>query len=452
MGPTGPQGPGGAIAHYGVFYSNQDQTAALPDTGYAMSLNNTVEANGISVQSGTEILFGYSGTYDLQFSAQFHNTGGGGSGERVRIWLAKNGLAVPDTNTVVLVGTNNPYVVAAWDFMLTVDAGDTLELYWDTDNTNIRLEHLDADAPAPATPSVIVSVMQVTYTQMGATGATGVAGPTGANGVQGVTGVTGATGPQGVIGVTGVTGATGPQGATGVGTTGATGAQGVTGVTGATGPQGATGVGTTGATGVAGPTGVTGATGPQGATGVGTTGATGVAGPTGATGPTGPAGATGSTNIDISPTNPPAPVEGDLYWNSEDGNIYIWYVDIDGGQWVNALAGSAGVQGATGATGPTTIPQNSQTSSYTLQASDVGKHISITTGGVTVPQNVFAIGDVVSIYNNSGSSQTVTQGTGVTLRLAGTATTGNRTLAQYGVSTILCVASNTFAILGGGIS
>lgn len=98
------------------------------------------------------------------------------------------------------------------------------------------------------------------------------------------------------------------------------------------------------------------------------------------------------------------------------------------------------------------IPQNSQTSAYVLVAADAGRHISITTGGVTVPSGVFAIGDTISIYNNSTSNQTITQGGSVTLRQAGTANTGNRTLAQYGVATVICVASNTFVISGAGLS
>jgi hypothetical protein len=98
------------------------------------------------------------------------------------------------------------------------------------------------------------------------------------------------------------------------------------------------------------------------------------------------------------------------------------------------------------------VPQNSKTSSYTLVVEDTGKHISITTGGVTVPASVFSVGDAISIFNNSTSNQTITQGSSVTLRNAGTANTGNRTLAQYGICTILCVASNTFVIFGAGLS
>lgn len=98
------------------------------------------------------------------------------------------------------------------------------------------------------------------------------------------------------------------------------------------------------------------------------------------------------------------------------------------------------------------IPQNAQTAAYVLTASDVGKHISITTGGVTVPQSVFSVGDNVTIFNNSTSNQTITQGTGVTLRAGGSTATGNRTLANYGVATILCVATDVFVVTGTGLT
>jgi hypothetical protein len=98
------------------------------------------------------------------------------------------------------------------------------------------------------------------------------------------------------------------------------------------------------------------------------------------------------------------------------------------------------------------IPQNSKTAAYTLVVGDAGKHINITTGGVTVPSGVFSTGDAVTIYNDSSSDQTVTQGSSVTLRSAGTADTGNRTLAQRGICTLLCVASNEFVISGAGLS
>jgi len=98
------------------------------------------------------------------------------------------------------------------------------------------------------------------------------------------------------------------------------------------------------------------------------------------------------------------------------------------------------------------IPATTKTSAYTLVATDAGKHINITTGGITVPSGVFSVGDVVSIYNNSNNNQTITKSSGVTLRGAGTSSISDRTLAQYGLATILCVAPNVFVIVGSGLT
>ena len=94
------------------------------------------------------------------------------------------------------------------------------------------------------------------------------------------------------------------------------------------------------------------------------------------------------------------------------------------------------------------VPANSQTSAYTLVIGDRGKQVLITTGGVTVPQSVFSVGNIVTIVNNSGTAQTITQGTGVTMHQAGTANTGNRTLAAWGIASVLCVGSSVFVISG----
>jgi hypothetical protein len=100
------------------------------------------------------------------------------------------------------------------------------------------------------------------------------------------------------------------------------------------------------------------------------------------------------------------------------------------------------------------VPQNSQTSAYTLALTDAGKHISITTGGVVIPANssiAFPVGTAIAIFNNSGSNQTISITTD-TLRQAGTASTGSRTLAQYGLATCVKVASTTWVISGAGLS
>jgi len=110
--------------------------------------------------------------------------------------------------------------------------------------------------------------------------------------------------------------------------------------------------------------------------------------------------------------------------------------------------GSAVTLNATGAT------VNSQSGAYVAAASDAGKIISITTGGVTINNSVFSAGNVVTIYNNSGSSQTITQGSGVTLQWSGqtSSTTGNRTLALYSVASIFFLSASSAVISGNGLT
>ena len=92
--------------------------------------------------------------------------------------------------------------------------------------------------------------------------------------------------------------------------------------------------------------------------------------------------------------------------------------------------------------------------SYVLTAADNGQMVSITTGSVTINSGIFAspFGQTISIYNNSTTSMSILAGSGVTLRLAGTLSTGTRTLARYGVATTICVSSNTFVVSGAGLS
>lgn len=100
------------------------------------------------------------------------------------------------------------------------------------------------------------------------------------------------------------------------------------------------------------------------------------------------------------------------------------------------------------------LPQNAQTGAYTLALSDAGKQVANTTGGWVIPANgsvAFPIGTAIALYNNSGSNQTISI-TSDTLRQAGTANTGTRTLAQYGLATCTKVSSTTWVISGAGLS
>jgi len=157
-------GGGGIAGYYGSFYSSVDQVDGV--TPIAMAVENTDLSNGISMVNNlagkkTRITFANSGVYNIQFSAQFHNTGGGGSGNTTNIWFRLNEANIPNSDTKLTVPSNAPYVVAAWNFMSALAAGDYVEIMWYTDNVNVIIEHEAATATTPAIPSIIITANQV---------------------------------------------------------------------------------------------------------------------------------------------------------------------------------------------------------------------------------------------------------------------------------------------------
>jgi ethanolamine utilization microcompartment shell protein EutL len=85
----------------------------------------------------------------------------------------------------------------------------------------------------------------------------------------------------------------------------------------------------------------------------------------------------------------------------------------------------------------------------TFNAAAKGQRVAIT-AGVTIPASTYAAGDVFSFYNDSAVDVLITQGSGLTLRLDGTTTTGNRTLRARGTCSVW-FNSATEAIITGSL-
>ena len=122
------------------------------------------------------------------------------------------------------------------------------------------------------------------------------------------------------------------------------GAQGNAGTPGAQGHQGVTGSGAQGATGAQGDNGAQGAIGTQGAQGhqgfQGTTGAQGVQGQVG-----------GGASITSQADPPTGANDGDLWWDSDEGPLLLYYNDGNSSQWVDISTGPMGAQGSQGTQG-----------------------------------------------------------------------------------------------------
>ena len=100
-----------------------------------------------------------------------------------------------------------------------------------------------------------------------------------------------------------------------------------------------------------------------------------------------------------------------------------------------------------------------KTGSYTLATADVGKYVQIGSGGsITIPDATFAEGDIISLFNNTSGSITITTLNQIsTAYIAGTNTNrggssgSNISLATRGVATILFISS-TVCVVSGNVS
>lgn len=97
-------------------------------------------------------------------------------------------------------------------------------------------------------------------------------------------------------------------------------------------------------------------------------------------------------------------------------------------------------------------PVGTKTGSYTLATSDIGKYVQVGSGGsITIPNSTFAEGDVVSIFNNTTGSITITCSI-ATAYVAGVDTdVSSMTLVTRGVATVLFISS-TVCVVSGNVS
>jgi hypothetical protein len=141
----------------GSFYLTTQQTIPVINTAYAIPFTNTSESNQVAIGTTTShIVTSVAGYYNFQFSAQMAKTSG--STMSAWIWPRVNGVDIPDSNTKIqLTGSGSSEMVASWNFILPMNAGDYFELYWAADHADVIIKAEAANTFSPAIPPVILT-------------------------------------------------------------------------------------------------------------------------------------------------------------------------------------------------------------------------------------------------------------------------------------------------------
>ena len=144
------------------FYDTTSQTASAVDTPYGVSWNSTAFSNNISINSGdsTRIDFAKGGRFYISFHATVSSSSA--STKTLYFFPRVNGSDISSSTIVTTIHENGQKKVMSRNGCFEVSAGDYLQAMWATDDLNAWLENSSATSFAPSTPSVTMTIVEIT--------------------------------------------------------------------------------------------------------------------------------------------------------------------------------------------------------------------------------------------------------------------------------------------------
>ena len=120
----------------------------------------------------SQIVCANTGIYNLQFSSQMDKSDAGV--DNVNFWLRKNGVDIPySAGNLSLQGASPAYMMPAWNYVLSLVAGDIIELYWGSADENMSIYSEVAQTSPFAHPAVQSTILTITQ-QSGIMAGTGI--------------------------------------------------------------------------------------------------------------------------------------------------------------------------------------------------------------------------------------------------------------------------------------
>lgn len=156
---------------YGAFEDTTDQTATA-NTATVMTFNTTDYSNGVTVVTSggkaSRLTVAQAGIYNLQFSVQFENADT--QEHDVTIWLRQDasgaGTDIAGSAGFVGVpskhGSFNGHTIVGWNYFITLNANDFVEIWWSTPDTAVTIQAYAAGT-SPTRPSTASVVATMTF-------------------------------------------------------------------------------------------------------------------------------------------------------------------------------------------------------------------------------------------------------------------------------------------------
>lgn len=167
----GPEGSRYISAPYGAFYDTTTQTA-VANTATVLTINSQDVAREVSIVAGSKITVTYPGIYNMQFSVQVENSTA--DDQELDIWIRQfnrdgvqyyspSGDLPGSTGAISIVkkhGMANGATITGWNYFLTMQGGDYIQMMWSVDAAGVTIPARAAQTGPvrPGTSSVVLTM------------------------------------------------------------------------------------------------------------------------------------------------------------------------------------------------------------------------------------------------------------------------------------------------------
>jgi hypothetical protein len=151
---------------YGEFLCTSGQTAANPNTEYAIGYNTTEYGFGVTLSNTSRLNMANAGTYQISLMIQFENRDN--ENHDVDVWFKKSGSVIANSNHIFTVPARKSAsifgkLVATINIMQDFSAGEYLQAFWSTPDVDvvIKTKAADTSPTRPVTPCIVAAVQYV---------------------------------------------------------------------------------------------------------------------------------------------------------------------------------------------------------------------------------------------------------------------------------------------------
>ena len=145
----------------GAFFDTTNQTDG--SGAVAMTFNTTAISVGVSLVDGSKIRVDRAGLFEFQLSPHIHNTDS--QAHSFELWGRLNNADIPNSRFIYSVpskhGSTPGALIPSQNFWLNLNAGDYVQIMWETDNAAVTIAYHAAEPPKPVSPSLLLTVKEI---------------------------------------------------------------------------------------------------------------------------------------------------------------------------------------------------------------------------------------------------------------------------------------------------